>query len=88
MSAHLLVIDDDARIRTLLQRFLVREGYMVSTAADAGRARALLKGLDERIRTETGVPVHVAEDPLTAVARGTGKVLEDLDKYRKVMIKR
>jgi rod shape-determining protein MreB and related proteins len=49
---------------------------------------ALLKGLDERIRTETGVPVHVAEDPLTAVARGTGKVLEDLDKYRKVMIKR
>jgi rod shape-determining protein MreB len=49
---------------------------------------ALLKGLDERIRTETGVSVHVAEDPLTAVARGTGKVLEDLDKYRKVMIKR
>ncbi|HLT23757.1 MAG TPA: rod shape-determining protein [Ignavibacteria bacterium] len=49
---------------------------------------ALLKGLDERIRTETGVPVHVAEDPLTAVARGTGKVLEDLDKYRKVMLKR
>jgi rod shape-determining protein MreB len=49
---------------------------------------ALLKGLDERIRTETGVPVHIAEDPLTAVARGTGKVLEDLDKYRKVMIKR
>lgn len=49
---------------------------------------ALLQGLDERIRTETGVPVHIAEDPLTAVARGTGKVLEDLDKYRKVMIKR
>jgi len=49
---------------------------------------ALLKGLDERIRVETGVPVHIAEDPLTAVARGTGKVLEDLNLYRKVMLKR
>lgn len=49
---------------------------------------ALIKGLDERIKMETGVPVHVAEDPLTAVARGTGKVLEDLDFYRKVMLKR
>ena len=49
---------------------------------------ALIKGLDERIKMETGVPVHIAEDPLTAVARGTGQVLEDLDQYRKVMIKR
>jgi rod shape-determining protein MreB len=49
---------------------------------------ALLQGLDERIRVETGVPVHIAEDPLTAVARGTGKVLEDLNLYRKVMLKR
>lgn len=49
---------------------------------------ALLKGIDERIRVETGVPVHVAEEPLTAVARGTGKVLEDLEYYKKVMLKR
>lgn len=49
---------------------------------------ALIKGLDERIRVETGVPVHIAEDSLTAVAKGTGKVLEDLEKYRKVMLKR
>ncbi|HEY5124041.1 MAG TPA: rod shape-determining protein [Ignavibacteria bacterium] len=49
---------------------------------------ALLKGLDERIKIETGVPVHIADDPLTAVARGTGKVLENLDQYRKVMLKR
>ncbi len=47
---------------------------------------ALIKGLDERIKMETGVPVHVAEDPLTAVARGTGKVLEDLDYFKKVLI--
>ncbi|MDQ3019878.1 MAG: rod shape-determining protein [Bacteroidota bacterium] len=49
---------------------------------------ALIKGLDERIKMETGVPVHVAEDPLTAVARGTGKVLEDLDYFKRVLLRR
>ncbi len=48
---------------------------------------ALLKGLDERLRLETGLPVHVAEDPLTAVVRGTGKVLENINQYSKVLIK-
>lgn len=49
---------------------------------------ALIKGLDERIKMETGVPVYVAEDPLTAVARGTGKVLEDLDYFKRVLLRR
>jgi len=48
---------------------------------------ALLKGLDERLRLETNLPVHVAEDPLTAVVRGTGKVLEDLPKFMKVLLR-
>jgi rod shape-determining protein MreB len=48
---------------------------------------ALLKGLDERVRLETSLPAHVAEDPLTAVVRGTGKVLENLNHYSKVLIK-
>jgi rod shape-determining protein MreB len=48
---------------------------------------ALLKGLDERIRLETSLPVHVSEDPLTAVVRGTGKVLESLNRYSKVLLK-
>ncbi|MDA3843557.1 MAG: rod shape-determining protein [Candidatus Kapabacteria bacterium] len=48
---------------------------------------ALLKGLDERLRRETSLPVHVAEDPLTAVVRGTGKVLESLSDYSSVLIK-
>ena len=48
---------------------------------------ALLKGLDERLRRETSLPVHVAEDPLTAVVRGTGKVLEDLAAFSSVLIK-
>ncbi|MFZ4622085.1 MAG: rod shape-determining protein [Bacteroidota bacterium] len=47
---------------------------------------ALIKGLDERLRLETNLPVHVAEDPLTAVVRGTGRVLENLEKYHKVLL--
>jgi len=47
---------------------------------------ALLRGLDELLKHETGLPVIVAEDPLTAVARGVGKVLDDLDILRRVTI--
>lgn len=49
---------------------------------------ALLKGLDERIRMETNLPVHVADDPLTAVVRGAGKSIENLGKYSKVFIRK
>lgn len=45
-AAHLLVVDDDARIRDLLRRFLLKSGYLVSSAKDAAQARVLLKGLD------------------------------------------
>ena len=48
---------------------------------------ALLKGLDERLKRETSLPVHIAEDPLTTVVRGTGKVLENLNDYSSVLIK-
>lgn len=48
---------------------------------------ALLKGLDERLRRETSLPVHVAEDPLTAVVRGTGKVLDNFGDFSSVLIK-
>ena len=48
---------------------------------------ALLKGLDERLRLETNLPVHVSEDPLTAVVRGTGRILENLNRYSKVLLK-
>ena len=48
---------------------------------------ALLKGLDERLRLETNLPVHVAEESLLAVVRGTGKVLENLEKYHTVLLK-
>ena len=38
---------------------------------------ALLKGLDDELRDETGLPVTIAEDPLTCVAIGTGRAMED-----------
>ncbi|MCF7885674.1 MAG: rod shape-determining protein [Candidatus Marinimicrobia bacterium] len=46
---------------------------------------AQLKGLDKRIRVETGLPVNTAEDPLKAVLKGTGKIVENVDKYREVL---
>ena len=39
---------------------------------------ALLKGLDKHLKNETGLPVHIAEDPLSAVAEGTGKALGEM----------
>ena len=45
---------------------------------------ALLKGIDQLISEETGLPVHIAEDPLSAVAEGTGKLLDELDFLKKV----
>ena len=46
VPAHLLVVDDDERIRGLLQKFLIRGGFLVSTARDAAQARRLLGGLE------------------------------------------
>jgi rod shape-determining protein MreB and related proteins len=47
---------------------------------------ALLQKLDERLRKETGLPVQVAEDPLSAVVLGAGKMLSDINLLRKVSI--
>ena len=42
---------------------------------------ALLRGLSDRLRKKTGLPVFVAEDPLRAVVRGTGIALKNMDKF-------
>ncbi len=47
---------------------------------------ALLRGLDILIKKETKIPVKIVEDPLTAVVRGAGMVLENLDELREVLI--
>lgn len=45
IGAHLLIVDDDERIRGLLQKFLIRNGFMTSVARDAAHARRLMEGL-------------------------------------------
>jgi rod shape-determining protein MreB len=45
---------------------------------------ALLRGLDRLLREETGLPVHIAEDPLSAVAEGTGKMLQEIAVLKRV----
>jgi rod shape-determining protein MreB len=47
---------------------------------------ALIKGLDRLLHEVLKMPVYVAEDPLTAIARGTGIILEDLEKYQEALI--
>jgi rod shape-determining protein MreB len=47
---------------------------------------ALIKGLDQLLSQWLKVPVIVADDPLTAVARGTGVVLENLELYKDVLL--
>jgi rod shape-determining protein MreB len=47
---------------------------------------ALLRGLDRLIAQETQTKVHIADDPLTAVVRGTGVVIEDLENLRPVLL--
>ncbi len=49
---------------------------------------ALLRGLNQLIEQSTGTKVHIADDPLTAVVRGTGVVLEDLTTLREILVPR
>jgi rod shape-determining protein MreB and related proteins len=46
---------------------------------------ALLRGLDQRVREETGMPVHIADTPLDSVVLGTGKCVEDFDTLRNLL---
>ncbi|MCB1476828.1 MAG: response regulator, partial [Rhodobiaceae bacterium] len=66
-AAHLLIVDDDRRIRTLLRRYLSEQGYRITTAENAAEARARMKGLtfdllilDVMMPGETGL--NFAED--------------------------
>ena len=47
--------------------------------------RRVERGLDILLAQETGLPIHVDEDPLTCVVRGTGRILDDYEKYKSVL---
>jgi len=47
---------------------------------------ALIRGLDKLLEKETKIPVYLAEDPLTTVVRGTGIIIEDIDRMRSVLL--
>ncbi|MCK5160070.1 MAG: rod shape-determining protein, partial [Candidatus Aureabacteria bacterium] len=49
---------------------------------------ALMKGIDKLLAEETGLPIHVADDPLSAVALGTGKVLDEIKILEKIGVRR
>ena len=74
VDAHLLIVDDDERIRTLLQKFLMRAGFLVSGARDAAHARRLLAGLDfDLIVMDVMMPGETGVD-LTRAVRETSQV--------------
>jgi rod shape-determining protein MreB len=49
---------------------------------------ALIKGIDTLLNEELQIPVYVAPEPLTAVARGTGIILEDIDKFKDILVEK
>lgn len=76
----------DAAILKVLEKIppelysdIVRKGIYLAGGG------ALLRGLDERLKQKTRIPFHVSEDPLRAVARGTGKALKNIDKFSFLM---
>lgn len=96
------IITNDEQIRTAVQKSVrqVVEAIrvtmeetppeLVADIMDKGivlcGGGALLRGLDKMVAEETQTKVHIADDPLTSVVRGTGMVLEDLESLRGVLL--
>ena len=59
---------------------LIERGIMMAGGG------ALLRGIDKLLAEETGLPIHIADDPLTAVALGTGKTLDELEYLKRVVV--
>ncbi len=80
-APHLLVVDDDRRIRALLSRFLVGEGYRVTTAETAREARAKLDGLNfDLLILDVMMPGENGFDLARAIRAGLRSADPDVDR--------
>ena len=59
--------------------------HNIPLATNIATAEVLLRGLDQLIQSETGIDVHIAEDPLDCVAKGAGAVLDHVDVLHDVL---
>ena len=69
--------------RAVLPEMIQRRRGKIIALSGGG---SLLKNLDKRLREETGLPVAMAEDPLSSVVLGAGKMLSDFNLLRKISI--
>ena len=76
----------DAALMTVLEN-MPPELYVdiVKNGVYLAGGGALIKGLDKRLSEKTGLPFHIAEDPLRAIARGTGIALKNIDRFSFLM---
>ena len=78
---------EDSIMETLSQTPPELAADIYNTGIYLAGGGALLRGLDERLSKKTDLPVYIAEDPLQAVVRGTGKALKNIEKFKSVLIK-
>lgn len=76
----------DAALMTVLEK-MPPELYadIVKNGVYLAGGGALIKGLDKRLAEKTGLPFHIADDPLRAIARGTGIALKNIDRFSFLM---
>ena len=76
-----LVKLDEALMRVLETMPPELYGDIVKNGIYLAGGGALIKGLDKRLSDKSGLPVHIAEDPLRAIARGTSIAMKNVDKF-------
>ena len=79
------LISENQKLRELINETVQSEDIYAKVLVDMGLTLtgggALLKNIDKRFSKETGLPVHVADDPLSCVAVGTGKALDQEETF-------